>query len=218
MTTFIHISDTHQYLPTHLPQADILIHSGDFSFLPKNAFLDVMLNELVKLNNYFSSLLTAGTFKKIILVPGNHDYIFEKHEYIARQVLSSATVLINESTVYEDIKLYGSPITPEFCRWAFNVKRGSDIKQYWDLIPNDTDILITHGPPAGILDSIQWVGAPLGCEELLEAVKRVKPRYHLFGHIHDGNGTLRVDKTTFINSSIMNEKYKPLQVHHFRSF
>ncbi|MEG2243752.1 MAG: serine/threonine protein phosphatase, partial [Muribaculaceae bacterium] len=84
---------------------------------------------------------------------------------------------------------------------------GDDIRRYWDLIPEGTDILITHGPAYGILDRTEG-GDNAGCEELLSAIKRIKPKYHLFGHIHEGYGVFETDKTVFINGSSLDEDYQ----------
>lgn len=86
--------------------------------------------------------------------------------------------------------------------------RGADIKQYWDKIDINTDILITHGPPHGILDEVN--GCNVGCEELLLAVQRIKPKYHIFGHIHEGYGQKTIDGTTYINCSHVDGKYRPV--------
>jgi Icc-related predicted phosphoesterase len=92
----------------------------------------------------------------------------------------------------QGIETYGSPWQPEFCNWAFNKNRGADIKEKWDLIPDTTDVLITHGPPKDILDLCAH-GGRAGCEMLRDAVvDRVKPRLHIFGHIHEGYGRYTV--------------------------
>ena len=108
------------------------------------------------------------------------------------------------------LKIYGSPHQPTFFDWAFNVRRGK-LKQYWDRIPEGLDILITHGPPKGILDQSEpHLGSEhLGCDELMAAVERVKPKLHVFGHIHGGYGKVGYVNTTFINASICDEQYRP---------
>ena len=105
------------------------------------------------------------------------------------------------------MKIWGSPVTPTFFNWAFNVDRGKAIEKYWNMIPIDTDILLTHGPVKGILDrTISDINA--GCEDLLNTVKKVKPKFHLFGHIHEAYGKEKVKETTFVNGSLLNEKYE----------
>lgn len=216
------ISDTHcQHKFVDVPEGDILVHSGDFLGRGDMA-------ELFK----FNAWLTNQPHKYKIVVPGNHDKIFEKNEGMARGALSGAThILIDKYVEIEGLKIYGSPWQPEFNNWAFNLPRGEALKEKWSLIPENLDLLITHGPPKGILDTFpdwevfdytfthlpkdQWVPRKIqvqksvGCEELLEAVMRVKPKYHVFGHIHDSYGTKVVDGTTFVNASICTEEYKP---------
>src|SRR5690606_9104680 len=102
---------------------------------------------------------------------------------------------------------WGSPITPYFHNWAFNRKRGAKIKAHWDLIPDDTDILITHGPPFGILDETVY-SKRTGCEELLLRVYQVQPKYHIFGHIHEDYGMLAKRETTFVNASVLDDRYE----------
>lgn len=82
------------------------------------------------------------------------------------------------------------------------------LKEKWDLIPDDVDVLITHGPAVGILDKIMD-GSNVGCEELIKAIKRIKPKYHLCGHIHEGYGVTELDGCTHINASITTERYIP---------
>ena len=119
------------------------------------------------------------------------------------------------------MKIYGSPWQPRFGWWAFNLERGPDIKAKWDMIPEDTDILVTHGPPRGygdkvyrgvihdeMMDQMLSEYERVGCYDLKKAVERVKPKYHIFGHIHSGYGTYKNKDTTFINASIVNERYE----------
>jgi len=111
----------------------------------------------------------------------------------------------------DNVFFWGSPYTPEFMDWAFMYPRGSAARQYWDQIPYNLDVLITHGPPLGILDQAMPGGAHLGCEKLLEAVKEKKPKIHLFGHIHGGAVTFENGVTRFVNAAYLNEQYKPLE-------
>lgn len=100
----------------------------------------------------------------------------------------------------EGIKFYGSPWQPWFFDWAFNLQRGAEIRAKWDLIPLDTDVLITHGPAFGILDKTTR-GARVGCEELLKVIEQVKPQLHVFGHIHEAYGIYSNDNLSFVNAS-----------------
>lgn len=123
--------------------------------------------------------------------------------------------LENESVTIEGLKIYGSPVTPTFNNWFFMCDRGK-IHRYWDAIEPDTDILITHGPPYGVLDwsdDTAHTNSQKGCKALMKAVDRIKPLLHVFGHIHNGkdiinNGVLFRDHTTFINAScVTDNKY-----------
>lgn len=108
------------------------------------------------------------------------------------------------------VRLWGSPWQPEFGNWAFNIKRGECHKK-WSLIPENTDILLTHGPPLGHGD---WLksgnGARSGCVELLNDVQsRVKPAAHVFGHIHEAAGVTTDGQTLYVNASTCTAKYEP---------
>ncbi len=106
---------------------------------------------------------------------------------------------------------YSSPYQPEFCDWAFNLPINSpQIKQVWAKIPDHVDVLITHGPPANILD-LTFLGQHVGCPQLLQRIKQIKPRLHVFGHIHEGYGREEQDSTIFVNASTCNLRYKPSQ-------
>lgn len=112
------------------------------------------------------------------------------------------------------LKFWGSPIQPWFHDWAFNRWRGSltegSIKKHWDMIPDDTDVLITHGPPKGFGDRPFGREKPVGCDDLLAAVLRIKPKLHVFGHIHGGYGFDVFNGTIFLNASSVDEAYKPV--------
>jgi Icc-related predicted phosphoesterase len=195
------ISDTHtrHALIQDLPEGDVLIHSGDSCNRGSAEDLD-----------FFLSWFSSQPHKEKILIAGNHDWIFERHPDQARRMVEDHDViyLCDESTIIDGVKFYGSPVQPEFCNWAFNRRRGAELKKYWDKIPKDTDVLITHGPPAGILDETEMTREPVGCGDLLVAVKRVKPKVHIFGHIHSAHGVKKIGKTTFINASQLDDHYR----------
>lgn len=120
---------------------------------------------------------------------------------------SNVIYLNNRAYQIEGIKLWGSPVTPDFEGWAFGRNR-NQMKDHWKYMPKEIDILITHTPPFGILDkSSQHIS--LGCKELLDKVKKIKPKYHVFGHVHASYGIAKIDNTTFINASNLNT-YKGL--------
>lgn len=205
MPRIVAISDTHsrhEKMPA-LPDGDILIHAGDATGLGK-------LDEITEFNRWLGTL----PHKHKIFVAGNHDWLFEKSPELARALMTNAIYLQDNLVEIEGLKIYGSPWQPRFFNWAFNVNRGVPIAQKWALIPYDTDVLITHGPPHGIMDNVfdPWADTveAVGCEELLPVVKRIKPRAHIFGHIHAGYGQVEIDGIQFINASICNEVYAPV--------
>jgi hypothetical protein len=128
----------------------------------------------------------------------------------AKSLLTNCTYLEDSSTTCLGYKIYGSPWQPTFCNWGFNLPRGQKLLDKWQLIPADTDILITHGPPLGFGDILQDCRKRTGCYELLKEVReRVKPLYHVFGHIHEGYGVWREGGTTYVNASTCNLDYNP---------
>ena len=135
---------------------------------------------------------------------------FEDHRRsTAEAILKDAGIIYLNDTGIEisGFKFWGSPIQPEFFDWAFNRERGKDIRQHWDMIPDDIDVLLTHGPAFGILD---WCahGARVGCEDLLEVIEKIKPKIHAFGHIHESYGMREIGNTVFVNACNLDERYK----------
>ena len=192
------ISDTHgMYSDLDIPPGDVFIHAGDI--LGRGE-----LSELVDFNNWLSTL----PHKHKIVIAGNHDWCFERNEEESRSCLTNATYLKDESVEVDGVKFYGSPWQPFFFNWAFNLERGMELKAKWDLIPDNIDVLITHGPALGILDQVVD-GSHVGCEELFKAIGRIKPKYHIFGHIHEGYGSKTLAGCTHINASTTTERYIP---------
>ena len=119
---------------------------------------------------------------------------------------------------YDDmVKVWGSPWQPEFYNWAFNLPRqGAELKEVWNMIPSDVDILITHGPPHGHLDYVDYSKQNVGCELLRDRINIIKPKIHVFGHIHSSYGYKFDGTTHFFNAAVLDERYnftqKPLTV------
>lgn len=199
------ISDTHnRHNKVEIPTCDILIHAGDESFNGTE----------IETRNFFK-WFDKQNATHLIWTPGNHSVGIEQNlpESLSWVTEESprTNILINQEITIEGIKIWGSPISPFFCDWAWNVHRGARIKRYWDAIPAETDILITHGPPYGILDGVKMVGdyiESVGCQDLAERVLEVKPKYHIFGHVHEGFGQQTLSGTTYINASLLDENYK----------
>jgi predicted phosphohydrolase len=182
-----------------LPAGDVLVHTGDFM----NSGYDP--RDVLSFNRW----LGEQPFKHRVVCAGNHDRYFQNSPHDARFLLTNATYLENAGVTVDNVTFWGSPYTPEFLNWAFMYPRGSGAK-YWDQIPNGLDVLITHGPPFGILDQVAPGTEHLGRGELLDFVEQKKPKVHLFGHIHGGAGTFESAATRFVNAAYLNEQYKPL--------
>jgi len=200
------ISDTHgQHDQVKIPPCDLLIHAGDCTD-------DIGQAALRRFLIWFES--QPATHK--ILVAGNHDGAFEKWPDMAKTLvkqLSPSTHYLEDSGCeIEGIKFWGSPWTPEFCNWFFNAKRGPALKAHWDLIPRDTDVVITHGPMKGILSISGFGDEEVGCKDLYEAILEIEPQVHICGHIHHSYGHVRLvgdtgNKTECYNASVVNERY-----------
>lgn len=197
----IHISDTHNHILSKIKlKGDILVHSGDLTLRGNLSEIVLALEEL--------SLL-GKNFQKVILVPGNHDWLFEQQPSLCKELCSEKNIVLlnDESYEFEGVKFWGSPITPTFYHWAFNRDPGSSIIKHWDLIPL-CDVLITHGPPYGILDKTKS-GDHAGCRDLLSYIEKLRPCLSLFGHIHEEGSKTHYDgHTLYSNGSLMNYNYK----------
>lgn len=196
---FVAISDTHgQHNYLTLPKGDVLIHAGDMAMKGTRPEVEDFLN-------WFASL----HFPHKILIAGNHDFFFERapQDDIDGIIPAGVTYLNDSAVTINNITIWGSPITPWFFNWAFNRHRGDDIAKHWNLIPQQTDIIITHGPVANILDATTS-GHNAGCADLLQKINEIQPKVHICGHIHEAYGVVEKQGTTFINASALNEKYQ----------
>ena len=209
------ISDTHnkhKYITDDLPGGDLLIHAGDISSMGYEHEIREFCKWYNGLDNYTNKVFIAG----------NHDWGFQININKTKEILDfyeTINYLQDESTLIGDsmVNIYGSPWQPEFHNWAFNLPRmGNELKEKWDNIPNNTDILITHGPAYGYVDKVIGRTENLGCELLTERIKQLKPKIHVCGHIHSGYGYTFDGDTHFINASVLNESYiyynKPLTI------
>lgn len=196
---FVTIADTHgKHQSLKLPAGDVLIHAGDISMKGGEG-------EVLNFLRWFD----RQDYEYKVLIAGNHDFFFEREPAdIIQQMIPPKIIYLNDSSVIiNGLKIWGSPITPWFFNWAFNRHRGEPIKRHWDFIPGNTDILITHGPVYGILDR-NMQGQHVGCSDLLNKILEIKPKFHICGHIHESYGTAENAGTTFINASVLNEKYQ----------
>ncbi|MFH2010306.1 MAG: metallophosphatase domain-containing protein [bacterium] len=194
------ISDTHGlHDRLEVPDGDLLIHAGDLT----------RSGELSQVPA-FDAWIAGLPHPHKIVIAGNHDFCFERAPAEARRLLRRCTYLQDEAVTVAGLKLYGSPWQPWFYDFAFNLRRGEALREKWARIPLDTDVLITHGPPQGH-GGLTSGGVDAGCEELLAAVQRIRPRLHVFGHIHEGYGVTEEGRTRFVNASVCNLGYEPLQ-------
>lgn len=194
------LSDTHdQHDQLQVPDGDLLLHAGDATMSGTAAQIEA-----------FDRWLATLPHRHKVVIAGNHDWGFQRTPARARSLLRHATYLEDDETTVEGLRIWGSPWQPWFYDWAFNLQRGPEIAAKWALIPTGIDVLITHGPPAGLLDRTSR-GDDVGCADLLAAVQRTKPRLHVFGHIHEGYGTVERDGTRFVNACNCTERYHPVQ-------
>ena len=182
-------------------KCDILIFAGDCS--SRGLFREI---------KHFLDWFSKQPAKYKVMIAGNHDFGFEyidkKNENYPIEIPDNITYLDDNSVEILGLNIHGSPIQPEFYNWAFNRKRGEDIKKHWDMIPNNTDILVTHGPPKGILDSVYYEN--VGCQDLLESINRIQPTLSIFGHIHEGYGNIKIGNTEYFNASSLDSNYRPI--------
>lgn len=202
MKLFI-ISDTHgDHEKVQVPDCDTLIHCGDWS---RDKGIGCVID--------FLRWIERQKPKNKIFIAGNHDLIAEQDPAFFANALKefcpSAIYLQDSGVTIDGVKFWGSPVSPRFFNWAFNRDRGEEIKRHWDMIPDGTNVLITHGPPKGILDMSDGKrDGHLGCADLVDALSRVIPSIHCFGHIHNPGGKIEeVGFTKFINASLMDENY-----------
>jgi predicted phosphodiesterase len=211
------ISDTHnkhlqipsRFIENSDNSVDTIVHAGDVSSRGYKG-------EIIDFLKWYNEL----NFKNKILIAGNHDFYFEegKPEDIAAMLAEYPNITyLNDSGVEIDgVKFWGSPVQPWFYNWAFN-RKGTDICKHWDLIPNNTHALLTHGPVKGYLDMTQQ-GESVGCPYLLEKISQMSNlKLLVSGHIHEAYGMIDFpDGGIFLNASVLNLRYEmvnlPIQV------
>lgn len=205
------VSDTHgRHAAIEVPEGDLLVHAGD-------ATMSGQPDEIDRFNEWLGTL----PHRHKLVIAGNHDWLFERQPEDARRRITNAVYLEDAEAVVEGVRVWGSPWQPWFLSWAFNLRRGTPLRAKWDLIPPGIDVLVTHGPPHGVRDRVRGLVARgltlamghrpgVGCEELRRAVERVRPRLHVFGHIHEGYGREERGGTVFVNASACDESYRPV--------
>jgi Icc-related predicted phosphoesterase len=172
------ISDTHnKHRKINIPECDVFLHAGDISDFNRSK------NHYIDFNDWVGSIQARHK----VIIAGNHDELFQKHPEEAKSIMTNCTYLEDDWVVIDGFKIYGSPWQKWFYNWAFNLQTNEELRKMWDKIPDDTDILITHSPPYQICDW-NFNGKSLGCKELFNKVFKVKPKLHIFGHIHGAYG------------------------------
>lgn len=194
------ISDTHlrhERYSIDVPECDLLLHSGD-------ACLEGTQEEVVAFFRWFKALPA----KHKIFVAGNHDWLFQKDPEAAEKLVPDNVHYLEDSMIeIGGLRIWGSPWQPEFQNWAFNLPRGKILLEKWKQIPTGIDILVTHGPPSGILDFSKFGNEHVGCQDLRREMERIKPKVHVFGHIHGSYGIVQTPQTLFVNAAVCDESY-----------
>lgn len=196
------ISDTHcQLSKVKVPQGDLLIHCGDWTYTGQQ-------HEMIAFGNHLRKLKHPHK----LLIPGNHDLTMDPlHENYHVDAIkwintdSTVTIAINEPVHILGLNILCCSMIPKVGRWAFGYDDLVKHDFYGQYLDKKIDILVTHGPPRGILDE----DAHYGCLELRAFVEAVKPKYHLFGHCHGNYDILTLGETTFVNASTCNMSYLP---------
>ncbi len=201
---FVLLSDTHglhERMPA-VPDGDVVLHAGD---LTSNGTITQVASALT----WFADL----PHKHKVLIAGNHDFAFESQPSVAQALIPSGVTYLQDAGVTLDgVRVWGSPWQPVFFNWAFNLPRGNALARVWAQIPDDTQVLVTHGPPYGMHD--YTVGShPMhaGCRDLRERVAKLRDlRLHVFGHIHEGYGMSEQGGCQFVNASNTTVNYDPV--------
>jgi len=201
MTRIVLASDTHMlHDKVDWPEGDILVHAGDITSYGTSG----------ELNRLVEWVQQKASYQKVVMVAGNHDHAFTGDNQRARKtILKSRKITYLEDSGCEidgRIKFYGSPWTfnnlYKECEWAFGQRSELGLYSKWKMIPDDIDVLVTHSPPSSVLDKT-YSEENVGSRSLLtEVTGRVKPKVHLFGHVHEAYGTVQMDGITFVNASL----------------
>jgi Icc-related predicted phosphoesterase len=206
------LSDTHGSKPKGLPEADLLIHAGDWSGYGNYKETRDFINWMQTIRHKFG---------KVICVPGNHDRWVEANQAQAKQEFkdSNLELLIDEGTTASGAHIWGTPWSPIFSNWAFMADLAKRTAAF-NMVPDDVSIMICHAPPKGYLDELAFYssepGKNVGCEAYLEAILRIQPELAVCGHIHEGSGITTIEnpvtkrQTLLVNASHMDERYDPV--------
>lgn len=192
-------SDLHMNFPDDLPDGDLVVMCGDYSY-----------RGTIQETNDFNEWLASLPHRYKIFIAGNHDFIFQNNKSLAKNMITAPDTFYLEDSGIElqGIKIWGTPWTPTFYDWAFMLDDESpQMEARMKVIPSGLDLLISHGPPKGIL-SMTTGGDDAGCSSLLAAIERAQPRFVACGHIHEGYGQQQLGSSLIINCSLLNERYR----------
>jgi Icc-related predicted phosphoesterase len=198
------MSDMHGQLPDSVPACDLLILAGDLTPVWDHS----LLFQANWLRREFRDWLSTQSARKIVGIAGNHDFIFEQAPDLIPRDLPW-TYLQDSGTDWEGLKIWGTPWQPIFFDWAFNGDP-EKLRRQWSLIPDDTDILVVHGPPLGYGDGVPERGGVrrCGCPHLLERIREIQPKLVVFGHIHEGRGEWDLRPTKLANVTLLDAGYR----------
>ncbi|MGR3679722.1 MAG: metallophosphatase domain-containing protein [Paracoccaceae bacterium] len=196
------IADTHgRHRELRGLRGDILIHCGDMFDL-----FEQTPARIEDLDDWFAK----QDFDLILCIGGNHDRQIEERVERGETVFHNAVYLADSGYEYRGVRFYGSPWVPDLRDHAFYAAE-PELQRAWKKIPDNTDVLITHAPPFGVLD-MSSRGQNLGCPHLTQRLMETVPRFHCFGHVHASGGTMQRNGTSYINAaSVQSGRDKPLR-------
>lgn len=199
------VSDLHGVLPD-LPACDLLLVAGDVC--PTTDHRSPYQAQW--LDGPFRAWLKAAPARCKVFIAGNHDRVFEEAPHLVPPDLPG--IYLQDTRLdWEGLAIWGTPWQPRFFDWAFNLDE-PELRQKWALIPDDTDVLVVHGPPHGHGDAVpsrHGVRHP-GSPSLLERIEQIRPKLAVFGHIHEGRGVSEVGTTMLANVTLLDEHYRPV--------
>lgn len=222
----VFISDTHQQHDQIPLGGGTLVHAGDLTF-------HGTVEEVAKETRWLKAIRVSGGFEEAVFVPGNHDWLAETDPAMMRNLVEEAgwRYLDHRPAVIGGFRFFGSGYTPRFYDWALNVERGPALARLWAQIPDDTQILVTHGPPHGHLDEVNRPAGEMdaedfgafgrgdykrchkrthvGCADLAQRIQSLKDlKVHAFGHVHEPGIEVGANGVTYINASTCDQSYK----------
>jgi Icc-related predicted phosphoesterase len=187
------------------PPGDILVIAGDWTYGGKP-------DELYQFNEDLGKI--RKNYRKIFVTPGNHDFLAFTSSELVIPLLTNAVYCEDKLIQMDKKRIYFSPWIPPIGGWAFEYRTANMARHIWEKIPPKLNLLVTHTPPSGV-GLLEWSDnsyrhGPSGCPYLRERIDKVKPKFHVFGHIHEGYGMIEQKGTTFINVSSLKRDYETI--------